>query len=110
MYVYREEIPPNSDFAMEGYLDLSVNTLSDSDIQVQDRYIRSLDYYPEAGVLIFENQVPIGDGAYFNLVFSSYSIRIDNEIWTVVFETGKDDFNEYGPIVDNAVRSFYLQP
>ena len=110
MYVHREEIPPNIDFTMDGYLNLGEDSLADSDIQVVDRYIRSLDYYPEAGVLIFEKQIPIENGVYFYLTFSSYSIRINNEVWNIIFQTGRDDFKEYGPIIDNSVRSFYVQP
>jgi hypothetical protein len=112
MFVVRETLPPYVEFRMKPYLDTMLDQMGideDGD-QVTERYITSLDYYDDVGVLIIQNLVPIDETASMYVKLSIHTIKVGDEVWAIMFRTSGEEFDMYFPTIENSVRSFFVEP
>jgi hypothetical protein len=112
MFVVREPLAPYVEFRMNAYLDAKLEQMGveKDGPQVIERYITSLDYYDDVGVLIIQNLIPIDETVSVYIKLSIHVIKVDDEVWAIMFHTGGDVFDAYFPTIENSVQSFYLEP
>lgn len=107
---YKESLATTSEFNMEEYINLKMEGFSDRAIRVTNQYLTDLDYYSDVGVLIFEEHNEIAEGEIYLLKFYIFAIRIEDQVWNLVYQIPRDDAASYQDTIFNSARSFYLQP
>ena len=112
MFVVREPLPPYVEFRMKSYLDTLLDQMGiDKDGgQVTERSITSLDYYDDVGVLVIQNLVPLDEAVSMYVKLSIHAIKVDDDVWGIMFRTSGEEFDAYFPTIENSVRSFYIEP
>jgi hypothetical protein len=107
-YVMSEELDPDLDVTLDVYMNVLSDNAAEDGAKVVGRTTVQTDQY-EAGRIVIENKVPAGDlEAFIHLTI--YSIRLDNTMWNVAFRTGRDEYNDYLPVMDDVVNTFRVHP
>ena len=107
IFIAAEPIESVADFNMNSFLNDISDDLSPT-ARITTREIINLNPY-EAGKLYFEDTAQAGELSVY-LTFATYSIKIDNLLWSIIYRVPRDDFRDFEPIIDESVRSFTAFP
>lgn len=112
IYIVRETLPLYSEFRINGYLDtlLDQMDLDQNGTQLIERSITSLDHYDDVGVLTIQSLVPVNEAASIYVKTAIHIIKVDDDVWAIMFRIGGEEFDSYFPTIQNSVRSFYVEP
>jgi uncharacterized membrane protein YhaH (DUF805 family) len=112
MYIRSENIPADTIFDMENYLDMTSKHLEEKGrgVQIIEHRLISLDYYDDAGLILAQDTVPKEDGDSKFVFTVAYAIRTDDLVWVIVFVVDGIDLKVLLPIIEDSARSFYWRP
>jgi hypothetical protein len=108
VYVMGEPIDPDFNVTLDDYMNALANNAKADGTKLVGRTIMPMDRY-QVGRTVIENEVPAGEfSAWIHLTI--YSIHLEDVMWNIAFRTGRDEFNDYLPVMENVVNTFVLHP
>ena len=108
VYIMGEPLNPDLNITLDYYMNSLADSAKADGAKVIGRTIYQMDRY-QAGRVVIENLVPAGDlDAYIHLTI--YTIHLENTMWNIAFRTGRDEFNDYLPVMEDIVNTFLLHP
>jgi hypothetical protein len=107
MFVSRETLSPDLVVTIDDYLNHIVDGAAEDGGRVVERQVTQLDYYP-VGTLVAEKKIPAGEVEIYVSV-AIYVIQVDNTMWFITFQTGREEFGSQRPIMESSINSFWIQ-
>jgi hypothetical protein len=110
VFVIPEPADPDPTLTMDDYLDALMETARKDGMRLVGRDIIALDHF-EAGQLAMEFRVPTGpENQYANVRMVVYLVQVDDTIWSIAYRTGREEFDDFLPVIETSINSFHVQP